>query len=131
MKPVSTLPILAVFAVAAWSCDHYTSWDKTVSNDSTHTLILYITEGGGGFNFSDSIILAPGTTETIYNFSDAVEDGSPACEQLITRLTLVPEAGFTITKDIQDGNNWTSNSAESKTGFAHSCLFSVTDDDID
>lgn len=130
MKKTFILLSVAVALVMATSCESNTHWDKTFVNTSTHTLVLYTTDGGGGFTFSDSLVIAPGTEEVIYSFSDVVNDGAPACEQYINRLSLSAGEGFTITKDITDSNNWIDDSVEESHGFNHNCTFSIADSDI-
>ena len=131
MRPIITLTAVSISALFLWSCNAYSTWEKTVSNESTHTLILYITDGSGGFTFTDSLILNPGTSEIIYSFGEELNDANAECEQYINRLSLVAEPGFDVTKDIADSNNWTSASQEGDDGFDHTCSFSISDSDID
>lgn len=130
MKKTLFLLSVAASLILVTSCESNTHWDKTFVNSSTHTLILYTTDGGGGFTFADSIILAPGTEEVIYSFSDVVNDAAPACEQYINRLSLSAEEGFTITKDVSDSDNWVDDSVEESHGFMHNCTFTISDSDI-
>lgn len=131
MRPIITLAGLVISAVCLWSCSAYSTWEKTVSNTSTHTLILYTTDGSGGFTFSDSLIIDPGATEVIFSFGDELNDANAECEQYINRLTLVAEPGFTVTKDISESNNWSSDSKEGDDGFDHTCNFTIAESDID
>jgi hypothetical protein len=130
MKKTFTLLSVAFTLLMATSCESNTHWDKTFVNSSTHTLVLYTTDGGGGFTFADSLIIAPGTEEIIYSFSDVVNDGAPACEQYINRLSLVAEEGFTVNKDITDSDNWIDDTIEESHGFNHNCTFTIADADI-
>lgn len=130
MRPIITLAGISISALFLWSCNAYSTWEKTVSNESTHTLILYTSDGSGGFNFTDSLILDPGVSEVIYSFGDELNDANAECEQYISRLSLVADPGFTVTKDITDSNNWTSNSQEGDDGFDHNCTFTITEADI-
>jgi len=130
MKPVIPIYFSLCLSILLAACNPWTEWNKTIQNNSTHTLILYTTDGGGGFTFADSIILAPGASEVIFDFGDELNDAGPACEEYINRLTLVPEVGFTVTKDITDVNNWQESSNESDNGYEHNCLFTIADADI-
>lgn len=130
MKAINSVLTIIVLGASLYSCSAYSSWSKTVVNDSSHTLILYTTDGSGGFTFTDSLILAPGATELVYQFDDELNDANAECEQYISRLSLVADPGFTVTKDITDANNWTSDSNESSSGYEHMCTFTVTEDDV-
>lgn len=130
MKLLYPALLVGLLTTGILSCSSYSNWSKTVNNQSTHTLILYTTDSGGGFTFTDSLILAPGASEVIYEFGDELSDANSECEQYISRLSLVADPGFTVTKDIQDPANWVSGSEETGTGYDHTCTFSLTDDDI-
>lgn len=130
MKTIYSVYTAILLAVSLYSCSAYSSWSKTVSNQSSHTLIVFTTDGSGGFTFTDSLVLAPGAVEVIFEFDDELNDANPECEQYISRLSLETDPGFSVTKEIADGNNWTSSSNEASTGYEHMCTFTVTDDDI-
>ncbi len=130
MRPIYNLAGLLVPAILLWSCDAYSTWEKRVSNQSTHTVILYTTDGSGGFTFTDSLIIDPGAEEVIYSFGDELNDANAECEQYISRLSLVADPGFTVIKEITEASNWVSGSDEIDGGFEHTCTFTLTDADI-
>jgi hypothetical protein len=130
MKHKIILVISSAFLILFSACNPYTSWEKTVVNDSSKTVILYTTDSGGGFTFTDSVIIAPSTSKLIYAFDDITNVESAECDLYVSRLTLTVESPFEITKDIQDGSNWASSSKDAGQGFNHTCVYTLTDDDI-
>lgn len=122
------LSVALLFMVAA--CNPYTSWDKTVVNDSSKSVILYTTDSGGGFTFTDSVIIGPSSSFLIYSFGDITKIESADCDLFLSRLSVQTDTGFVITKDIQDPNNWTSNTKSTDEGYDHSCIYTITDADI-
>jgi len=130
MKHKVTLILTAALILIISACNPYTSWEKTVINNSTKTVVLYTTDSGGGFTFTDSVIIAPATTKLIYSFGDITNVESAECDLYVSRLSITTDVGFTITKDITDGDNWASSSKDADQGYNHGCIFTLTDDDI-
>ena len=76
MRNKVTLTLIATVGLIFSACNPYSTWEKSVVNNSSKDIIIYVSDSGGGFQFTDSIIIAPATQEIIYSFgdSDIIED---------------------------------------------------------
>ncbi|MBK8342039.1 MAG: hypothetical protein IPL12_01195 [Bacteroidetes bacterium] len=130
MRNSITLTLFAAICIIFAACNPYTTWEKTLINDSSKNVILYASDSGGGFTFTDSVIIAPNTSMVIYSFGDVTKSDVAECDLYISRLTLDTDTGFVITKNIQDAANWESATKEADQGFDNTCTFTVTEADI-
>lgn len=130
MRNKVTLTLIATVGLIFSACNPYSTWEKSVVNNSSKDIIIYVSDLGGGFQFTDSIIIAPATQEIIYSFGDVVKSEATECDLYISRLTIATDLGFIVTKDIQSADNWAGDTKDADKGFDHSCVYTVTDSDI-
>jgi hypothetical protein len=130
MRKSLTLPLLAAILFTIAACDPYSSWEKSVVNNSSKDIIIYTSSSGGGFTFEDSVIVAPSENIVIYAVGEAVKSELSDCDLYISRLSVKTDSGFIVTKNIQDVANWESSTTDADQGFDHGCVYTVTDSDI-